>query len=57
MQVLAGEGKLATSKSYMWLYATGTFDTQIFLYEYQFSRASKHPKDSFKLIDIMDTMM
>ena len=45
LQVLQEEGRPATSKSYMWLYATGKFGPQIFLYDYQVSRAGKHPKD------------
>ncbi|MGI6226322.1 MAG: IS66 family transposase [Peptococcales bacterium] len=45
MQVLSEPGKSPTSKSYMWLYATGTFGPQIFLYDYQPSRAKKHPKN------------
>src|SRR5665648_793712 len=45
LQVLQEEGRPATSKSYMWLYATGKFGPQIFLYDYQVSRASKHPKN------------
>lgn len=45
MQVLDEVGKSPTSKSYMWLYATGTFGPQIFLYDYQPSRAKKHPKN------------
>lgn len=48
MQVLDEEGKKPTSKSYMWLYATGIYSPQIFLYEYQPSRASKHPKKFLK---------
>lgn len=44
LQVLQEDGKSATSKSYMWLYATGRFGPQILLYEYQPSRASRHPK-------------
>ncbi len=48
MQVLDEEGKKPTSKSYMWLYATGRDSKQIFLYEYQASRASKHPKEFLK---------
>lgn len=42
--MLQEDGKSATSKSYMWLYATGRFGPQILLYEYQPSRASRHPK-------------
>ena len=48
MQVLNEEGKKPTSKSYMWLYATGNYSPQIFLYEYQPSRAKKHPKEFLK---------
>jgi transposase len=44
VQVLCEPGKKATSKSYMWLYATGRFRERIFLYEYQPSRAGEHPK-------------
>lgn len=45
LQVLQEDGKDASSKSYMWLYATGQFGRQIILYNYQASRASKHPKN------------
>ncbi|MEA3423639.1 MAG: IS66 family transposase [Bacillota bacterium] len=46
MQVLDEPGRSAKSKSYMWLYATGiNSDKQIFLYDYQPSRANKHPKN------------
>ena len=48
MQVLDEEGKKPTSNSYMWLYASGRDSKQIFLYEYQASRASKHPKEFLK---------
>ncbi len=48
MQVLNEEGKKPTSKSYMWLYATGMYSNPIFLYEYQPSRAKKHPKEFLK---------
>ena len=44
MQVLDEEGKSATSKSYMWLYASSHYGRQIFLYDYQPSRAKRHPK-------------
>ena len=47
-QVLDEVGKKPTSKSYMWLYATGMYSTPIFLYEYQPSRAKKHPKEFLK---------
>lgn len=32
----------------MWLYATGMYSNPIFLYEYQSSRAKKHPKEFLK---------
>src|SRR5660398_21196 len=48
MQVLSEEGKKPTSKSYMWLYSSGKHSKQIFLYEYQPSRSSKHPKNFLK---------
>ena len=47
-QVLDEVGKKPTSKSYMWLYATGMYSNPIFLYEYQPSRAKKHPKKFLK---------
>lgn len=43
-QVLHEEGRAATSKSYMWVYATGHTDVPIYLYDYRTTRASKHPK-------------
>ncbi len=43
-QVLNEEGKKPQSKSYMFLYLTGDFSKQIYLYEYQKSRAAKHIK-------------
>lgn len=43
LQVLAEKGKTLTSKSYMWLYATGTYGPQIYLYDYKPSRSNKHP--------------
>lgn len=48
LQVLDEDGKNAKSKSYMWLYSTGKFGPQIMLYDYQKSRASKHPKKFLK---------
>jgi hypothetical protein len=48
MQVLAEKGKKPTSKSYMWLYSSGRYGKGIFLYEYQSSRAKKHPKTFLK---------
>lgn len=47
-QVLDEVGKKPTSKSYMWLYATGMYSNPIYLYEYQPSRAKKHPKEFLK---------
>ena len=44
IQVLSEKGKAARSKSYMWLYATGSSGPPIFMYEYQPSRANEHPK-------------
>lgn len=48
LQVLQEQGRKATSKSYMWLYATGHTDTPIYLYDYQTTRASKHPQRMLK---------
>lgn len=48
LQVLHEDGRAATSKSYMWLFATGRSDVPIYLYEYQTTRASKHPKNFLK---------
>ncbi|MDD4590338.1 MAG: IS66 family transposase, partial [Parabacteroides sp.] len=43
LQVLKEPGRSAQSKSYMWLYRTGREGPPIVLYEYQTTRASKHP--------------
>jgi hypothetical protein len=43
LQVLKEPGRLAESKSYMWLYRTGRDGPPIVLYDYQTTRASKHP--------------
>jgi len=43
LQVLKEPGRSAESKSYMWLYRTGREDPPIVLYDYQTTRASKHP--------------
>jgi transposase len=43
VQVLHEDGRKATSDSYMWLFMTGHTSSQIVLYEYQTTRASKHP--------------
>jgi transposase len=44
LQVLKEPGRPAESKSYMWLYRTGREGPPIILYEYQTTRASKHPE-------------
>lgn len=44
LQVIREEGRTAANKSFMWLYTTGHTDVPIYLYEYQTTRASKHPK-------------
>jgi transposase/uncharacterized coiled-coil protein SlyX len=43
LQVLKEPGRSAESKSYMWLYRTGRDGPPIVLYDYQTTRASKHP--------------
>jgi transposase len=43
LQVLKEPGRSAQSKSYMWLYRTGREGPPIVLYDYQTTRASKHP--------------
>lgn len=43
LQVLSEPDWLATSTSYMWLYRSGQADLPIVLYDYQQTRASKHP--------------
>jgi transposase len=43
LQVLKEPGRSATSTSYLWLYRTGTQSPPIVLYDYQTTRASKHP--------------
>lgn len=44
LQVLRESDRDATSKSYMWLYRSGHTDIPIVLYDYQQTRASKHPR-------------
>jgi len=44
LQVLREPGRSATSKSYIWLYRTGREGPPIVLYDYQTTRASKHPQ-------------
>ncbi len=48
LQVLQEEDRKASSKSYMWLYASGKTDKPIFLYDYRTTRASKHPQNMLK---------
>lgn len=43
LQVLHEPGRPADSKSYMWLYRTGRDEPPIILYDYQTTRAGKHP--------------
>src|SRR5699024_5265965 len=44
LQVLSEPERPAQSKSYMWLYRTGATGPSIILYDYQQTRASKHPR-------------
>jgi transposase len=44
LQVLSEPGRAADSKSYMWLYRTGRHVPAIVMYDYQQTRAAKHPK-------------
>lgn len=44
LQVLHEEGRSPTSKSYMWMYRTSYVGPEIILYDYQTTRASKHPR-------------
>ena len=44
LQVLSEPERPAQSKSYMWLYRTGASGPPIILYDYQQTRASKHPR-------------
>jgi len=44
LQVLHEPGRAANTKSYMWLYRTGRDSPPIVLYEYQMTRARKHPE-------------
>jgi hypothetical protein len=43
LQVLKEPGRNADSTSYMWLYRTGRGESPIILYDYQTTRAAKHP--------------
>lgn len=44
LQVLHEEGRSAQSQSYLWLYRSGRDGPPIVLYDYQTTRASKHPR-------------
>ncbi|MBM7684271.1 transposase, partial [Pullulanibacillus pueri] len=44
LQVLSEPERPATSTSYIWLYRTGRESSPIVLYDYQQTRASKHPR-------------
>lgn len=43
LQVLNEPGRTAEQKSYMWMFRTGRGSPPIILYDYQTTRASKHP--------------
>jgi transposase len=43
-QVLKEPGRKPTTQSYMWLYRTGRCDQPIVLFDYQQTRAGKHPE-------------
>ena len=47
------DGRPAGSKSYMWVYRTGKYETArpIVLYDYQQTRKSEHPRDFLKNFD------
>lgn len=44
LQVLREPGRAAETRSYLWLYRTGRDGPPIVLYEYQTTRAGKHPR-------------
>jgi len=44
LQVLREPGRSAGSTSYIWLYRTGREGPAMVLYDYQTTRASKHPR-------------
>ena len=48
LQVLKEPGRPADSTSYMWLYRTGREGPPIILYDYQTTRAGKHPERFLK---------
>lgn len=45
LQVLHEPGRPASTKSYMWLYRTGREGPHIVLFNYQMTRAGKHPRE------------
>jgi len=48
LRVLTKDGKDSSSKSYMWLYKSGSYGKKIVLYEYTPSRYGKNPKNFLK---------
>ena len=48
LQVLKEEGKLAQSKSYMWVYRTGPPAKEVIVYEYQANRNGEHVTNFLK---------
>jgi transposase len=48
VQVLKESGKKAKSKSYMWVYLSGRFDTPVVIYDYKPTRAGKNPAEFLK---------
>nr|WP_121605182.1 IS66 family transposase [Virgibacillus sp. Bac332] len=44
LQVLSEPGRKSQSTSYMWMFRTGSAHKPVVLYDYQQTRASKHPK-------------
>lgn len=48
VQVIREDGRPATSKSYMWMYRTGRTAPPCILYDYQTTRAAKHPMKFLK---------
>jgi len=43
LQVLREDGRAATATSYMWMYRSGAGEIPLVVYDYQTTRASKHP--------------
>jgi transposase len=48
LQVLKEPGRAAETKSYMWLYRTGSQGPPIVIYDYQETRSGEHPKNFLK---------